>query len=270
MSKRERRPTRPGNPVVKKRKGVKIRTIMVPDSDEEGSPSNVNTTDYARLVRTQVTQSGKVGSVTTSSVPLLEVEDILKNTPLPEADTDQWENAVVEDAGALTPATRKRRKKENDSVSLMSRTQVLPNDITHLCQEIRDIKRGSIQEDNIGQINKLQRLSKHLSNTPDLDRGKRDKDGPGYAETEYNKLHSSPPIDNHGNPSRCGPPQTPDRPESSGTPSAPPPPRAPSETSARTSSLASSNAVEDPEELPAAGTASDSPDSPTKTKPSSR
>jgi len=132
---------------------------------------------------------------------------------------------------------------------------VLPNDITHLCQEIRDIKRGSTQDDNIGQINKLKKLSKHLSNTPDLDQGKRDKDGPGYAETEYNKLHSSPPTDNRDSPSHCGPPQTLGRPESSGTPSAPPPPRAPSATSAKTSSLASSNAVEDPEELPSGSTA---------------
>jgi len=152
----------------------------------------------------------------------------------------------------------------------VSQIQVLPNDITHLCQEIRDIKRGSTHDDNIGQINKLKRLSKHLSNTPDLDQGRRDKDGPGYAETEYNKLHSSPPNDSPHNPLRYEPLQSPGCPKSSGTPSAPPPPRAPSETSARTSSLASSNAVEDPEELPAAGTASDSPDSPTKTKPSSR
>jgi len=137
----------------------------------------------------------------------------------------------------------------------LSRTQVLPNDITHLCQEIRDIKRGSTQEDSISQINKLKRLSKHLSNTPDLDPGRHGMDGLGYAETEYNKLHFFPPTDNHDNPSHCGPPQIPDRPESSGTPSAPPPPHAPSATSARTSSLASSNAVEDPKESPSGSTA---------------
>ena len=120
----------------------------------------------------------------------------------------------------------------------MSRTLVLPNDITHLCQEIRDIKRGSTHDDNIGQINKLKELSKQLSNTPDLDRGRHDKDGPGYAETEYNILHFSPPIDSRDSPSRCGPPQIPGRPESSGTPSVLLPPHAPSVTYARTSSLA--------------------------------
>jgi len=147
---------------------------------------------------------------------------------------------------------------------------VLPNDITHLCQEIRDIKRGTTHSDNIGQIHKLKRLSKHLSNTPDLDQGKRDKDGPSYAETGYNNLRSSSPIDNPNNPLRYEPLQSPDRPESSGTPSALPPPHAPSATAARTSSLASSNVAEDPEESPVAGTASGSPDCPAEIKPSSR
>jgi len=142
---------------------------------------------------------------------------------------------------------------------MMSRTQVLPNDITHLCQEIRDIKRGSTHNDNIGQINKPKRLSKHLKNTPDLDRGKYDKDGLDYVETKYNTPPHDPPIDSRDSPSRCEPPQTPDHPASSEMPSAPPPPHVPSVTSARTSSLASSNTVEDPKESPAAGTASCSP-----------
>jgi len=152
----------------------------------------------------------------------------------------------------------------------LSRTQVLPNNIMHLCQEIRDIKKGSTHDDNIGQINKLKELSKHLSSTPDLDRGRHDRDGLGYAKTEYNILHFSPPIDNRDSPLHCGPPQNPGRPESSGTPSVPPPPHAPSVTSARTSSLASSNAVEDPEESPSGSTASRSPDSPAEIKASSR
>jgi len=154
--------------------------------------------------------------------------------------------------------------------SVLSRTQVLPNDITHLCQEIRDIKRGSKHNNNIGQINKLKKLSKHLSNTPDLDRGKHDKGGLDYVETEYNTPLRDPPIDSPDSPSHYGPPQSPGHPESSGAPSAPPPPHDPSATSARTSSLASSNTVEDPEESPVAGMASGSPDSPDETKPSSR
>ena len=57
------------NPKVKKRKSVKIHALMVPESDEEDLPLNIKT-DYARLVQTQVTASGKVGGVTTSSIPL--------------------------------------------------------------------------------------------------------------------------------------------------------------------------------------------------------
>ena len=117
MSKREGGTTQRGNPTVKKRKGVKIRTVFIPDSDEEGHPSNINTTDYARLVRTQVKPSGKVGNVTTSSIPLLEAEDVT-NDVLPEVDTNHSEVAVVEDVEAANPPTRRRRKKANDSVSL--------------------------------------------------------------------------------------------------------------------------------------------------------
>jgi len=78
----------------------------------------------------------------------------------------------------------------------VSRTQVSPNNITHLCQEIRDIKGGPKHNNRLGQINKLKKLSKHLSNTPDLDPGKHDKDGPSYAKTKYNKLRFAPPNDN--------------------------------------------------------------------------
>ena len=123
MSKREGGPSRHGNPTVKKRKGVKIRAVIILDSDEEGPPTNPSTTDYARLVRTRVTPSGKVGNVTTSSVPLLEVQDITNYVPL-EVDTNHNTDVVVaaavEDSTvAAIPTTRRRWKKANDSVSLM-------------------------------------------------------------------------------------------------------------------------------------------------------
>jgi len=145
---------------------------------------------------------------------------------------------------------------------LLSQIQVLPDDITHLCQEIHNIKRGSKHNNSIGQINKLKKLFQHLNNTPDLDWGKHGRDGLGCAKTNYNKLPSSPPINSPNN-------QSPSHPESSETPSAPLPPHTPSGPTARTSSLASSNTVEDPEELLTAGKASGSPDSPNKIKPSS-
>ena len=135
----------------------------------------------------------------------------------------------------------------------LSRTLVSPNNITHLCQGICNIKRGSPNSNNIGQgdqINNLKELSKSLNSTPDLDPGKHDKDGLGYAKIEYNKLLVSPPTDNLNTPGHYVPPRIPSRPSSTGTPSEPPQSLAPSGPSARTSSLASSNTVEDSEELP--------------------
>ena len=143
-----------------------------------------------------------------------------------------------------------------------------PDGVTHLCQEICNIERGSQLNNRLGQINKLKKLSKHLSNTPDLDWGKHDKDGPSYAETEYNKLPVGPPTDSPDIQAHCEPPQSPDQPLSTGTPSGLPPPHAPSGHSARTSSLASSNITEDPEESPVVGRASGSPDSPSTIKAS--
>ena len=67
----------------------------------------------------------------------------------------------------------------------LSRTQISTQDVTQLCHEIRDIKKGSIN-------NQLpDDLSKIPSNTPgqwDI----RDKRVLGYAENAYNKLSSLP------------------------------------------------------------------------------
>ena len=102
---------------VKKRRGVKIRTTIIPDSDEEDLPSNVNV-DYARLVRTRVTASGKIGSVTTNSVPLLEGEEITADSSL-EAGTDCAGDPVVGDVVMVVPTARRKQKKANDSVSIV-------------------------------------------------------------------------------------------------------------------------------------------------------
>lgn len=112
MSKRDSGSICRGKPKVKKHKGVKIRTVIAPDSDEEDSHSNV-TKDYARLVQTRVTASGKVGNVTTSSIPLLEVEDTTTDVQLGE-DTDRVEETVIEDTVPVVPVTKKKRKKAND------------------------------------------------------------------------------------------------------------------------------------------------------------
>ena len=116
MSKRGSDPTRRGSLQIKKRRGVRTQTILVPDSDDESLPPNV-TTDYARLVKTRVNLSGKVGTITATSVRLLEVETAPKDLPL-EVVIDDPADAATEAIVPVISATRKRQKKANDSVSL--------------------------------------------------------------------------------------------------------------------------------------------------------
>lgn len=104
------------NTSLKKRKGLKIRATLIPDSDDETSNVDV---DCVRWVKTRVKTSGGVGSVTTSNVPLVEAADNT-NGPLPEADTECAGDTVLEDAMSPTPVTQRKRKKENDSVGLPS------------------------------------------------------------------------------------------------------------------------------------------------------
>lgn len=120
MLKREGASIRSGNHKVKKRKGVKIRSTIIPDSDEENPPLNANT-EYARLVRTRVTASGKVGSITTSSLPIVEAAGNIPNPP-PEVDVGHTIDTVAEDTTvSVFPIAQKRkkprRKRGNDSVS---------------------------------------------------------------------------------------------------------------------------------------------------------
>ena len=114
MSKRGAEPTRSGNSKVKKRKNVKIRSTLIPDSDEEPPPLNVDT-QYMRWVKTRVTASGD-GKVTTSKVPFSEMMSGIEDDPLllPEVDTNDM---TLEDTGRTTTATQRRRRKVNDSVS---------------------------------------------------------------------------------------------------------------------------------------------------------
>lgn len=115
MSKRGGERTR--NPKVKKRRGVKIHTTIIPDSDEEDLPSNVDV-DYARLVQTRITASGKIGNITMSSIPLLEGEEITGDSSL-EAGTNCAEDPVVEDVVTVVSTTQRKQKKVNDSVSIV-------------------------------------------------------------------------------------------------------------------------------------------------------
>ena len=155
--------------------------------------------------------------------------------------------------------------------TVVSRTQVTISDVTHLVKEIRDIKRGWESDIIGGPINKLKALSKHLSNTPDLDLGIHGEDGLGDAKTDYNIQCPSLPIDSHDTQTRRDEARTPGPNTPSQTPPAPSPDRTPSASSARTSSLPSEDVGLDPEaSLSDKRTASDSPDSPDEIKASSR
>jgi len=116
MSKRGSDSTRRGSLKVKKRKGIRTQAILVPDSDDESLPPNV-TTDYARLVKTRVDLSGKVGALTATSIRLLEVDNAPKDPP-PEFVVDDPVDAAPEAIVPIISTTQRKRKKANDSVSL--------------------------------------------------------------------------------------------------------------------------------------------------------
>jgi len=106
----------------------------------------------------------------------------------------------------------------------LSRTQISTQDVTQLCHEIRDIKKGPIN-------NKLpDDLSKISSNIPgqwDI----RDKRVLGYAENAYNKLCPVPPSDNRDSLARRDSSPPPGPPPPAQMPPGPPPFRTPSPTS---------------------------------------
>lgn len=118
MSKRGGESVHRGKPIVKKRKGVKIRSMLILDSDDDNPPSNAST-EYIRWVKTRVTTSGQVGqvrSVTTSSVAPVDLGGIADN-PLLEVSTEHTEDTILQDATSEIRATRRKRGKANDSVS---------------------------------------------------------------------------------------------------------------------------------------------------------
>jgi len=106
----------------------------------------------------------------------------------------------------------------------LSRTQISTQDVTQLCHEIRDIKKGPIN-------NKLpDDLSKISSNIPgqwDI----RDKRVLGYAKNAYNKLCPVPPSDNRDSLARRDSSPPPGPPPPAQMPPGPLPFRTPSPTS---------------------------------------
>ena len=74
-------------------------------------------TEYARVLKTRVTTSGKVGSVTMGSLPLFEVENVTHNSL--EQTADCYEAVAAENTIPSVTAKKKRRKKANDTVSFI-------------------------------------------------------------------------------------------------------------------------------------------------------
>lgn len=118
MLKRKGDPLRTGTTKVKKRNQVKIRTLLIPDSDEEIPHSNINTT-YSQLVKTRVKASGQANSVTSKILPLLEVPGTANDLPEDHADYTEDTDTILQTVAPNTSEARKKRKKENDSVSLL-------------------------------------------------------------------------------------------------------------------------------------------------------
>jgi len=106
----------------------------------------------------------------------------------------------------------------------MSRTQISTQDVTQLCHEIRDIKKGPI---NNGLPDNLSKTSSNIPGQWDI----RDKHVLGYAENAYNKLCPSPPSDNHDSLARRDSSLPPGPPPPAQMPPGPPPVRTPSPTS---------------------------------------
>ena len=150
----------------------------------------------------------------------------------------------------------------------MSRTQILTQDITQLCNEIRDIKKRSSKHNKLGEASTINILA---NNTPAPAQDTRGRDGHGDVENEDNKLHRDLPTDNRNSQTYCAQSPPPSQTAYGERPPGPLSSRTPLASAAKTSSLASSNVVGDLEGSPTDEcTVSSSPDSPDETKASSR
>jgi len=120
---------------VKKRRGVKVRTINVPDSDDEGPPKV--DTEYARLLKTRVAASGKADSITMNTLPVFELKATTHNDDSLDPGLDgQPEESIVENTPPSMPA-KKPRKKANDSVCYPSHLLVYFPTLTILQTKMR-------------------------------------------------------------------------------------------------------------------------------------
>jgi len=150
----------------------------------------------------------------------------------------------------------------------LSRTQVTIQDITQICNEIRNIKNGPPKHNKLKIANTINILA---SNTPAPSPDIHGRGGHDGAENKDNKLHLNLPTNSQDNRTHCVPSPLPTQTSYNKKPPAPLSSCTPPAAVARTSSLASSNAAVDPEASPSdERMASGSPDSPDEIKASSR
>ena len=140
-------------------------------------------------------------------------------------------------------------------------------DITQLCNEIRNIKDEPLKQNKLKITNTVNVLA---SNTPAPSPDTHGRGGHDDDKSADNKLRPDLPTDSQDNQTRCAPSLLPNQTSYDERPPVPLSSRTPPASAARTSALASSNAAEDPKELPTVEhTASCSPDSPDEIKASS-
>jgi len=150
----------------------------------------------------------------------------------------------------------------------LSRTQVTTQDITQICNEIRDIKGEASKHIKLRKASTINILA---NNTPAPNPDARERGGRDGVENEDNKLHLDLPTDSQNNQTRCVQSPPPTQTAYDERPPVPLSSRTPPASAAKTSSLASSNVVGDLEGSPTdERMASDSPDSLDEIKASSR
>ena len=104
---------------IKRRKGARVRIATVPDSDDEGPPSN-NNLEYARSVKTRASTAGKAESVTMKSVRIFETKDTRQEDLEPSVCNHE---EVIAGDPPTTKKAKKQQKKKNDSVGRIVFTQ---------------------------------------------------------------------------------------------------------------------------------------------------
>ena len=110
---------------VKRQNGIRIRTVTVPDSDDDNPVLKVDT-EYARLFKTRVSAAGKAENVTMKTLQIFEAKEVPQDNPEPIANDCE---AVITENPTSTKKAKKQRKRGNDSVSVFCIHYCSANDL---------------------------------------------------------------------------------------------------------------------------------------------